>query len=94
MNTMASLHLRLLVALLAALVVSGCCRRSKVTESFEWPEDVECPPAGEAVFYIEGYKGPGQCGGHLVSVDGPGERTEDGCEYSVTVESCQCMNGL
>ena len=85
--------LRAPLRLLAAAVLlstSGCddCPRGALIQSFAWPADVECPPATEAAFYMADFKGPGECGIGIVSVDGPGEHTKDGCTYSLTIEIC------
>lgn len=77
-------------AVVATLVASACCTRELTTDGFAWPEDVECPAPDEAAFYMTGYVGSHECGPKLIRVDGPAERTDDGCSYRVVVEDCAC----
>ncbi len=79
-----------LLAAAVLLSASGCgddCSLGSFDESFKWPISVKCPPPNEAALYMAGF-GPGQSGISLVSVDGPGVHTKDGCTYPVTGEFC------
>lgn len=87
---------RLLAAVLPPLVAastSGCCfERSGTALIEDWPEDLSCPPEDEAAFYMDGYASDLSCGSHIHSIDGPGKRTKEGCEYPITDTHCSCMN--
>ncbi|MFT3767751.1 MAG: ferritin-like domain-containing protein [Minicystis sp.] len=88
---------RLVAAVLppvVALATSGCCHEGTGTTQFDWPVEEACPPQGEAAFYMTSFRGPDECGTHLVSIDGPGERDGGACEYPITYESCDCGHGF
>lgn len=81
----------LLLAAAALLTAPGCngaCPVGGFDESFKWPADVACPAPSEAALYMAGFESPGECGISMVSVDGPGQHTKDGCTYPVSAEFC------
>lgn len=71
---------------LVAIGTAGCVSTDHSTSTFAWPAGAACPPREEAALYMAEFADSGSCT-QLVSVDGPGERTPDGCAYPITTDT-------